>query len=182
MKHEFSNGKIIAKGKFYERAIYNVSNQKLSAVFDGLGSVPYYALGDKNSYYATMKIALHYNGKPTDFCMPKKVEMIGRKQEITVDFCDGNELIIKSFLDKSTNAVFTEFTLKGNGDKDVDVALGHALVDGVQEGNLVFGKSVAFAANTNIDYVADNYAVYLKLNKNKEEIKCWICAYWGQAV
>lgn len=176
MKHEFKNGKIIVKGKFYERVVYNVSNQKLSAIFDGLGSTPYYALGDKNSYYSTMKIALHYDGKPTNFCMPKKVEMIGRKQEITVDFLDGNKLIIKSFLDKSTNAVFMKFLLIGNTDKDVDIALGHALIDGVKEGSFVFGKGVAFAANTEIDYVADNYAVYLKLNQNTKEIKCcWVC-------
>ena len=43
MKQEFKDGKIIVKGKFYERAVYNVSNQKLSAIFDGLGSTPYYA-------------------------------------------------------------------------------------------------------------------------------------------
>lgn len=176
MQYEFKNGKIILRGKFYEDAIYNVSNQVLSAIFDGRGCVPYYALGDKNSYYATMKVALHYDGKPTDFCMSKTVEMIGRKQIITIDFNDGNKLIVKSFLDKSTNAVFMKFTLDGKGDKDVDIAFGHALINGVQEGNFVFGRSVAFAANKKIDYVADNYAVYLKFNKDVKEIKCcWTC-------
>ena len=54
MNYQFNDGKIVLNGKFYEDATYNVSNQVLSAIFDGRGCVPYYALGDKSSYYSTM--------------------------------------------------------------------------------------------------------------------------------
>ena len=176
MRHIFKDGKIIVKSKFYEQAFFNVSNTKLSAVFDGMGCVPFYALGDRKSFINRMKIAVHYNGKPTNFCMPKRVEMIGRKQTVTVDMPDGNKFEIKSFLDKSINAVFLSYSLLGNADGVLDIALSGATINARVENKAVVTDEVSFAFDAPFNYQVENYAVYLTLDKNIRTVKaCLIC-------
>ncbi|MBQ7235605.1 MAG: hypothetical protein IJX03_00415 [Clostridia bacterium] len=176
MKHSFKDGKIIVNSKFYEKAIYNVSNTKISAIFDGMGCVPFYALGDKKSYIGKMSIAIHYNGKPTDFCMPKRVEMIGRKQIVTVYLPDGNKFIIKSFLDKSVNAVFLSYELKGKNNGLLEIALYGALINASIYENQVKTEETSISFSAPINYQVENQSIYFTLDKSCPQIKaCLIC-------
>ena len=109
MEHGYKQGKIVAKGGFYEPAIFHVSNEKISAVFDGKGALTYYA--NSNGVCLSQGcFSFMVNGAPTNWCNQKKVVMIGRKQNIYADIGAGS-LKITQFVDKNTDGVFFSYEL-----------------------------------------------------------------------
>ena len=109
MKNSYIDGAIVAKGGYYEQAVYHVSNEKISAIFDGKGALTYYANSEgvclNKGHFSFM-----VNGKPINWCMEKTVTMIGRKQEICADIGVGTLKIVQ-FLDKDTDGVYILYEL-----------------------------------------------------------------------
>lgn len=113
MKNSFLNGAIVAKGPYYEEAIYHVSNNKVSAVFNGKGALTYYAHAGGKNQLNNGSFCIHINDIANDVCLEKTVTMLGRKQSIIVNVGLGN-LIIEQFLDINSGGVFFIYKLETN--------------------------------------------------------------------
>lgn len=113
MKHYYQDGKICLTGQSWEKALYDVSNEKISVQFDGKGGLTKYLVGNQNKNYVHSFTALHFNldGKRILTHADKIVEMIGRTQTLTIKQ-DGAEVKIKQFLSKAVNGVFYEITCR----------------------------------------------------------------------
>lgn len=124
MEHRYENGKIIVRGKFYEKAVYHVSNKCMSAIFDGRGAVCGYALANSQSLMSAGMVAYYRGGEAVEVYEDKTVEMLGRCQVTKVDLGDA-KLLVKQFLDESVNGVFMSFAFDGKDAGDsLDVTFG----------------------------------------------------------
>ena len=160
MKHTYINGAIVAQGGFYEFATYHVSNQKISAVFDGKGALNYYANSD-GVLLSKGHFSFLVNGVPTNWCMPKKVVMLGRKQEIYADIGCGTLKIVQ-FLDKDTDGVYLSYELDTDCENtEVDLLY---FTDRI--------NSFAIKCDGDFRIIKDNYALNIKLTtkNNKRNI------------
>jgi len=115
MKKTVQNGAIIAQGYYYEEAKYHVSNEKLSAIFDGKGAVIDYSEANQKEYINKGFCCIHDGGKHIDVFRSKTVVMQGRKQTITIAIPSGI-LNIELFLDKSMNGVFASYELQSDNE------------------------------------------------------------------
>ena len=110
-KFSYADGALVYEGDFSKRTYYDISNNLLTAQFDGMGGISKYAVVNKwdfiDCYYNQMSV----NGEPMDMYAPKKVTMCGRTQTVETAF-NGAKIKITQFADPGTNAVFTEFEVK----------------------------------------------------------------------
>ena len=116
-KQSFDNGALVYEGDFHERCFYDISNNLLTAQFDGRGAVSKYAVVNKWDFIECYFNQMSVNGEPLDFYAPKRVVMTGRMQTAETTF-GGAEIVVKQFADSATNALFTEFEVTA---KEVDV-------------------------------------------------------------
>ena len=159
MIHTYKNGAIIAKGGFYEQATYHVSNQKISAVFDGKGAINYYA-NSNGVCLSQGHFSFMVNDLATNWCMLKEVSMIGRKQEILADIGAGS-LKITQFLDEKTDGVYVFYELIANDElTEVDLLY---YTDKINSFNII--------SDGDYTIVKDNYAFNVKLTAKDNKRK-----------
>lgn len=161
MEHRYENGKIIVSGKFYEEAVYHVSNDCMSAVFNGKGTVTGYALANDKSI---MKGNISYfrSGEAVEVYLNKTVEMAGRCQITDIDLQDGR-LTVKQFVDSSVNGVFASYAFKSDKKDDaIEVAYGGMPPTKEFEAaeNEISYDGVIFGADTAIEYAKETRAAY----------------------
>lgn len=170
MKHTYENGAIVAKGQAFEQALYHVSNEALSAAFDGKGILAYYALAGQEPINARFGFSVFIDGEAANICAEKQITMQGRRQSITwhIDACFS--LMIDQFLDTSRHGVLVSYRILGDiGAHTVDVVVMHSRfrkgkVGQTGQGRLLIGDDVSFAASCAFDYIPENNAVCLRLD------------------
>ena len=106
----YQDGKITVTSPFYEEAVYHVSNEKISVVFDGKGGLSGYSVADQKDCLKKLYLILFRKGKPIDLYCEKKVEMIGRMQRVELTLKDAS-LTVLQFVDPITNGVFFAMSL-----------------------------------------------------------------------
>ena len=163
MKYDFENGAVVLDCQFYEKAIYNVSNEKICATFDGSGAFVSYAEADNAEYKNKAFCSWHINEDFIDMLSEKKVYMLGRKQTVKTVTPAG---ILKSemFLDKTHSGIFANFSVENRKDKaDVTASLTF--------NNLAYLK---FFSDDKINVVTDNDTVYFPLPVDTDSVTVYI--------
>lgn len=119
MKYQLKGGKIITTGKMHERAFYDVSNNRITAQFDGRGGISKYAVMNKFSVFTNFYSLYTVDGVPFDYMEDKVVTMEGKRQitEIKHDKCN---LTITQFLDNESNAIYVETAVEAKCDLTFD--------------------------------------------------------------
>lgn len=163
MKHTYKDGKIIIRDNYYNDAVYHVSNECVSVIFDGKGATCGYALANEADVLHG-SIALYRHNAHIDIYSEKTVEMIGRCQTITVNLT-GAELMITQFMDVSLNGVFASYELNSDSkDDQITVSLGvnqKLLMDARIENNREINSDIfSFGASADISFVTLNDAIY----------------------
>lgn len=161
---QYQNGKIIIEKKLHEEAVFHVSNECQSAIFNGKGALSGYALANEKDYIKQNYLILVHNGKPVDVYSNTRVEMIGRSQTVVVSL-DGAELTIEQFLDAEINGVFTSYRFVGKSKTDsieIGVSFLASSMENVQkvEPHTWSNGHFSFAANGETRYEYENQAVY----------------------
>ena len=112
---KFENGAIVHCDDFCERSFYDVSNNLLTAQFDGMGGISRYSVINKWDYLECYYNQMAVNDKVFDLYTPKKVTMVGRRMIIETET---KEVFIKiiQFTDDTTNALFEEFEITAKED------------------------------------------------------------------
>ena len=164
MNHTYKDGKIIIRDKYYNDAIYHVSNECISVIFDGKGAIKGYALANEADMLRG-SVAIYRGDEHIDIYSDKTVEMIGRSQTVTVHL-EGGELKITQFLDASLNGVFTSYELKSiKADDSVTLCLGvnqRLLMNASVENNREISSDLfSFAASAGLSFVSLNDAIYI---------------------
>ena len=161
METSFQNGKIIARGKFWEDAVYDVCANDLRVRFDGKGGITNYSVcNHPGSYVRTTYLNVFVNGVKLDAFTDKTVEMIGRTQKITID-ADGGKIEVFQFVPKRGNALCCEITAKESAKYDFVFDLGQAK------------KVFSYAADVKSEYIPENASVYLHTEKSVR----FVCSY-----
>ncbi len=160
MKAFYQDGKIVAKGCNFEAAYYDMANNAIAVQADGKGFVTSYAVvGDKTYYRSTLSsLKFIIGGKQVDFRAPKTVEMLGRKQTVTVN-TQGAEITVKTFLDRDMPCVFERISVKSKERCAVEIGL--FLPDGVLE-------HIQFAANKSYEAERENEAVVFTFSQAED--------------
>lgn len=170
MKNSFENGTVIAQGKLYEKANYDVSNRTMSAAFDGSGGITYCQTVQSGLVKTPIKfISIAYNGKKQDVLPNKKVSMIGRKQSIAIDLQTA-VLNIEQFVDETGSGIYVRYRL--SSDKDSDVAeiglIGGAFAKGACTGEQTFvGDKFAVCTDKPLVHCPQNLSLYFSLHANE---------------
>ena len=161
METSFQNGKIIARGKFWEDAVYDVCANDLRVRFDGKGGITNYSVcNHPGSYVRTTYLNVFVNGVKLDAFTDKTVEMIGRTQKITID-ADGGKIEVFQFIPKRGNALCCEITAEKHAKYDFAFVFGNA------------SKTFAYAADAENEHVTENHSVYLHTDKSVR----FVCAF-----
>ncbi|MBP5348787.1 MAG: hypothetical protein J6Z13_00330, partial [Clostridia bacterium] len=161
METSFQNGKIIARGKFWEDAVYDVCANDLRVRFDGKGGITNYSVcNHPGSYVRTTYLNVFVNGVKLDAFTDKTVEMIGRTQKITID-ADGGKIEVFQFVPKRGNALCCEITAEKHAKYDFAFVFGNA------------SKTFAYAADAENEHVTENHSVYLHTDKSVR----FVCAF-----
>ena len=107
MKRSFKDGAMVVDGVLADITYYDVSNNRITAQFDGRGAISKYAVMNKFSVFSNYYSIYSVDGVPLDWSEPKTVYMCGKKQvtEIKHAKCD---IKITQFLDAGTNAIFVQ--------------------------------------------------------------------------
>lgn len=173
MEHLLKNGEITVCGKLFEQANYDVSNNVFGARFDGKGAIAYYAIVDGEAVENPISyLNIVYNGKVQNILLNKKVSMLGRRQTVEIDLNTAT-LQIEQFLAEKENGIYIRYHLITNKKDDVlEIGLmGDFFYDIDRVGkNTLSGKNKIFVADSDLHYVAENYAAYFKLDSNNLEI------------
>lgn len=106
----YKNGEIIYSGAFHESVKYDVSNNLISAGFDGRGAVQGYAVINKYSVFNSYYSLFSFNGKPLDWTVQKTVRMAGKRQIIEFSVPEA-DVAITQFIDNGTNCIFCEISV-----------------------------------------------------------------------
>ncbi|MGN0556263.1 MAG: amylo-alpha-1,6-glucosidase [Acutalibacteraceae bacterium] len=156
----FEKGAVIASGKLFEAAKYNVSNYTLSACFNGSGGIEYYSVANGATVSFPIRFMnLSYNGKIQDVLLEKRVTMIGRKQTCEIDF-GAAALIIEQFLSERDCVIYTSYAFYSDNPNDtLEIGL---------FGN-IFPK--CFAADCDTGNCPDNEAVYFRLDADRPKAR-----------
>jgi hypothetical protein len=181
MNHHYQDGAIIISDKYFSDAVYHVSNECISVIFDGKGATVGYALADQKDMMNGC-ISLFRQNKPIDIYTEKTVAMIGRSQTVTLHFGDA-ELRITQFLDASLNGVFCSYEWKSDSEKDsitVSVGINKNMIGAtLSEKRELRGKEFCFGASTEISFADLNNAVYFDIKPNETVytfLSCGGCA------
>lgn len=118
MKTTYQNGAILHEDTFIAQTLYDISNNLLTAQFDGRGNITKYSVVNKWEFIASFSSIMQIGNRIIDFTVPKTVQMIGRKQVVTLT-AEGAEIKITSFADSGSNAVFQEYKVYAK-EKDID--------------------------------------------------------------
>ena len=110
MKIDFENGAIVHYDDFCSRSFYDISNNLLTAQFDGMGGISKYAVINKWDFFECYYNQMSVNDKVFDLYSPKKVTMVGRKMVIETE-TEEAKIKIEQFADDTTNAIFEEFNI-----------------------------------------------------------------------
>ena len=161
METSFRDGKIVARGKFYEAAVYDVCANDLRVSFNGKGGITNYSIcNHPGSYVRTTYLNVFTNGVKLDLFTDKTVEMIGRTQKITLE-TDGGKIEVFQFIPKRGNALCCEITAEKSAKYDFVFDLGQAK------------KVFSYAADVTSEYIPENASVYLHTDKSVR----FVCAY-----
>lgn len=115
MKTTCRDSKIISKGLFHERTIYDVGNSLLNAQFNGLGGISRYAVINKFEALDFFHFLFSINGRALNFGEQKTVSMLGRKMTIQVE-TEQADLEIRQFLPEGKNAVLMRIEVRAKTD------------------------------------------------------------------
>lgn len=115
MSVNYSNGAIIKNGLLYERDYYDVSNNLLTAQFDGRGCISRYSVVNKWNLISDYHLMFEFGERLLDIRVPKTVTMVGRTQIVEFETVDAS-VRITQFADSKTNALFQEFEFTAKRD------------------------------------------------------------------
>lgn len=107
MKRYFENGAIAVEGRLADTAYYDVSNNRITAQFDGRGTISKYAVMNKFSVFTNYYSMYSVDGIPMDYSEPTKISMIGKRQIVRIDHAKCS-VTITQFLDDTSNAIYVE--------------------------------------------------------------------------
>lgn len=187
MKHTYRNGAIFLEGQAHEEAIYHVSNEVLSAAFDGKGMLAYYAAAGEEPVTARFGFAVFVDGMAADICASKTVTMLGRRQTVLWQLGERFSLEIDQFLDVSLRGVLISYRILGEmGSHTVEVSVMHTrFACGKAEqgasGCVLLGDKITYAADRALDYVPENQAVYFTLDAAAPSVSTYLVPGEGMA-
>ncbi len=115
MKVNYENGAIVHHDNFCSRSFYDISNNLLTAQFDGMGGISKYAVINKWDFIECYYNQMSVNGKVFDLYSSKKVTMVGKRMIIETE-TDEAYITIIQFADDTTNAIFEEFCITAKED------------------------------------------------------------------
>lgn len=159
MEHSFNNGAIVVKSDFYQEAIYHVSNNKISVVFDGKGGIKYYTKANQQPYSTMCSSSIRINGQHIDIFSKKTVTMQGRRQIVQVE-TDAGLLKIEQLIDQNTDGIYFYCSLE------------NALTDDVIQYSVFLTNLMASAMFTDGDAksVFENAQLTVTLSKSKPKV------------
>ena len=163
MKHSYCDGAIICQCLFHEKVKYNVSNEKISVVFNGSGGIIGYAEADTAEYLNRGFCSWYVNGQFIDVFSKKTVKMLGRKQTVSIET---PVVILRSelFLDSSHAGVFAVYQVLERKD-DANITVG-CTYDNIQKLRLF--------SNGKTEIESDNGSVYFHLPVGIDKITAYI--------
>ena len=161
METSFRDGKIVARGQFWEDAVYDAFANDLRVRFNGKGGITNYSVcNHPGSYLRTSYLNVFVNGVKLDAFTDKTVEMIGRTQKITLDDA-GGKIEVFQFIPKHGNALCCEIIAEKAAKYDFAFVFGDA------------SKTFAYAADAENEHVPENHSVYLHTNRSAR----FVCAF-----
>ena len=161
MKTSFQNGAIIARGKFWEEAVYDVFANDLRVRFNGNGGITNYSVcNHPGSYIRKSYLNIFVNGVKLDAFADKTVSMIGRTQKIVLE-TDGGTIEVYQFIPKRGNALCYEIKAEKAAAYDFVFDFGQAT------------KELSYATNVKSEYIPENASVYLHTDKSVH----FVCSY-----
>ena len=95
-------GEIIVNDKFHKKVNFDVSNNPITAQFDGRGGISKYAVMNKYSVFSAYYSLYSIDGAPIEYMSDKEVRMLGKKQ-VTSFSEKGADIVITQFLDTKSN-------------------------------------------------------------------------------
>ena len=120
MPISFKDGAIVREMKFHEDALYDVSNNLLTAQFDGRFNLSKYAVVNKWDFIDCWYTMISLNGENLDYYCNKKVTMVGKIQTTEIDLPQ-SQIVVRQFVDNNVNAVFQEYEIIAKTDTTLDV-------------------------------------------------------------
>lgn len=108
MTTTFLRGAIVREDRLLSQTLYDVSNNLLTAQFDGRGNITRYSVVNKWEFIASFSSILQIGDRIVDYTVPKTVEMLGRRQIVTFN-AYGVDVKITTFADGKTNAIFQQY-------------------------------------------------------------------------
>ena len=159
MKHSYCDGAIICNCLFHEKVQYNVSNEKISAIFNGSGSVVGYAEADTANHINSGFCSWYINDQFIDMFCEKTVQMLGRKQTVSIKTPVGI-LSSELFIDRSHAGVFAVYQVLERKD-DANITVG-CTYDNI--------KKLRIYSDGNATIEPDNSAVYLHLPVGTDQL------------
>ncbi len=118
--HSYEKAAIIVTEQAGKRVKYDVSNNRITAQFDGLGGISKYAVMNNFSVFSSYYAIFCINGKPFDYSGEKQIAMLGRAQKTSFSY-NGASVCAHQFLDNGNNAVYNEISV--TADKDTEFSL-----------------------------------------------------------
>jgi len=110
MTTTYQRGAIVHEDRLIAQTLYDISNNLLTAQFDGRGNITKYSVVNKWEFIASFSSILQVGDRIIDYSIPKTVEMIGRRQ--IVSFCfNGADIKIITFADSHANAIFQQYEI-----------------------------------------------------------------------
>ncbi len=167
-KHYYENGAIVVETDLYSRVPYNVSNDKLSATFNGLPFITGYALAGEENFRSECYPTFRHNGKPLQDCAVRRVRMLGRRQSVEIQF-EGGKIYYELFLDKSVNGVFASYAYEGEGELSLAINASTAFRGlTTADGKIYENDNILFACSVPCAYIPENTVLYFDV-KNEAQ-------------
>ena len=160
MDISFWSRKIIAKGRYFEKAKYDMASETMSVVADGCGGLSSYRVNNVAGDFIPTFLSLDFtvSGEALSPYIPKTVEMAGRTQKVTLKTSRG-PLSITTFLAPSVNGVF--YRIEADFGYDLSVNYRGDDAESAQGVTFVKGKSFALSSSVAGEWVKENAAFYL---------------------
>lgn len=174
MNTSFENGAVLAHGKLYEEAKYDVSNYTLSACFNGCGGIDYYLPINSEKFDVPASfISIVYNGEMQNVLLDKKVTMIGRMQTIEIFLSAGAFIKIEQFLSEKEYGVFTKYSLVSDNKNDVcEIGIfGNFFTDMNKQESVLYAENREFTAERDFSYIPENQSICFELDRGASEFR-----------
>ncbi len=159
MKVSFREGKTVAEGKYFEKASYDMASDSASVVADGCGGLSSYRVANVSGDFIRtfLSLDIRVNGEPLSPYLPKRVEMIGRTQKVTVDTAMG-DISVTTFLSAPVNGVFIR--IEAGSPFDFSVNYRGEEANGARRAHFIKGKRFMLSSSVPGDWVKENAAFY----------------------